>query len=112
MEKARGLTEEEQERTWMPKLWGIFLSLFSCFMLLTLYAIVQKFRLHFADVLFARALLQSFVGLVLSLFRCEPMWIKEVDDGQSLNRMRLLLFVFGFLGASFNTPDLIAFTFI
>ena len=81
-------------------------------MLLTLYAIVQKFRLHFADVLFARALLQSFVGLVLSLFRCEPMWIKEVDDGQSLNRMRLLLFVFGFLGASFNTPDLIAITFM
>ena len=106
------MTDEEQERKWRPKLWGICLSLFSCFMLLTMNTIVQKMKLHFADVLFARAVLQSFVGLVLSLFRGESVWIKEVDDGQNLNRMRLLLFAFAFLGASFNTTDLIAITFM
>ena len=81
-------------------------------MLLTMNAIVQKMKLHFADVLFARAVLQSFVGLVLSFFRGESVWIKEVDVGQNLNLMRLLLFVFAFLGASFNTTDLIAITFM
>ena len=75
-------------------------------------AIVQKMKLNFADVLFARALFQSFLGIALSLVRGESVWIKEVDDGKSLNRIRLLLFMFGFLGASFNTTDLIAITFM
>ena len=68
-------------------------------------AMVQKLKLHFDDVLFARAVVQLLVGLVLSLFRGESVWIKEVDAGQNLNRMRLLLFVFAFSGASFNTAD-------
>ena len=106
------MIDEEQERKWRQKLWGICLSFFSCSMLLTMNAIVQKLKLHFDDVLFARAVVQLLVGLVLSLFRGESVWIKEVDAGQNLNRMRLLLFVFAFSGASFNTADLIAITFM
>ena len=81
-------------------------------MLLTLNAIVQKLKLHFADVLLARAVLQSLIGLILSWLKSESLWIKEVDAGKNLNQMRLLLFVFGFLGASFNTSDLIAISFM
>ena len=106
------MTDEEQERKWRPKLWGICLSLISGTVLLAMNAIVQKMKLHFADVLFTRAVFQSFLGLVLSLFRGESVWIKEVDDGQNLYQMRILLFLFGFLAASFNTTDLIAITFI
>ena len=106
------MTDEEQERKWKPKLWGICLSLISGLTLLTMNALVQKMKLHFSDVLFTRALFQSFIGLVLSLFRGQSLWIKEVDDGQNLYRMRILLFVFGFLAATFNTTDLIAITFM
>ena len=81
-------------------------------MLLILNAIVQKMKLHFADVLFARAILQSLVGLILCWVKGESLWIKEVDAGKNLNEMRLLLFVFGLLGASFNTTDLIAVSFM
>ena len=112
MEKAREMTDEEQDRKWRPKLWGICLSLISGTVLLAMNAIVQKMKLHFADVLFTRAVFQSFLGLVLSLYRGESVWIKEVDDGQNLYQMRILLFLFGFLAASFNTTDLIAITFM
>ena len=89
------MTDEEQDRKWRPKLWGICLSLISGTVLLAMNAIVQKMKLHFADVLFTRAVFQSFLGLVLSLYRGESVWIKEVDDGQNLYQMRILLFLFG-----------------
>ena len=91
---------------------GICLSLFSCFSLITLNTIVQKLKLHFADVLLVRAVLQSSVGLILSRLKGESVWIKEVDANKNLNQTRFLLFLFGFIGASFNTTDLIAISFM
>ena len=112
LKKCSGITAEENEKNWRPKLLGICLSLFSCFSLITLNTIVQKLKLHFADVLFARALLQSSVGLFLSRLKGESVWIKEVDACKNLNRMRWLLFLFGFMGAAFNTSDLIAISYM
>ena len=112
LKKSTGLTDKEHERKWKPKLLGICLSLFSCFSLLTLNTIVQKLKLHFADVLLARAVLQSSVGLILSRLKGDSVWIKEVDTGKNLNEMRFLLFLYGFMGASFNTSDLIAISFM
>ena len=57
LEKSGGRNDEELEANWRPKLLGIFLSIFSCLGLLTLNTIVQKMKLHYADVLFVRAVL-------------------------------------------------------
>ena len=112
LNKSSGSSNEDYGKKWMSKLLGICLSLFSCFCLITLNTIVQKLKLHFADVLLVRAVLQSSVGLILSRLKGESVWIKEVDAEKNLNKMRLLLFLFGFTGASFNTTDLIAISFM
>ena len=112
MEKPKGIVEEESEKTWTSKLAGVLLSLFSALGLLSLNAIVQKMKLHFDDVLFVRAVLQSSVGLILIKIKGGSIWVKEVDKGKNLNKIRLTLFAFAFFGAAFNSTDLIAIYFM
>ena len=112
MEKSKGIVDGELEKSWTSKLIGVLFSLFSALALLILNTIVQKMNLHFDDVLFVRALLQSSVGLILIKIKGEPVLVKEVDQGKDINKIRLTFFAVALSGAIFNSTDLIAIYFM
>ena len=81
-------------------------------MLLILNTIVKYKKLHFNDVILVRAVLQTIFGLFLLLINGESFWIKDVDAGKSIYKIRIILFSYGILGAIFITSNYIAIYFM
>ena len=104
----KGNVDEELEKRWTSKLIGVLFSLFSALALLSINTIVQKMNLHFDDVLFVRAVLQTSVGLILIKMKGEPVWVTEVDQGKDINKIRITLIAMALSGAIFNSTDMIA----
>ena len=108
MEKPKANVDDELEKRWTSKLIGVLFSLFSALALLSVNTIVQKMNLHFDDVLFVRAVLQTSVGLILIKMKGEPVWVTEVDQGKDINKIRITLIAMALSGAIFNSTDMIA----
>ena len=108
LEKSSDVAEKENEEKWKAKLVGITLSFLSAFMLLILNTIVKYKKLHFNDVLLVRAVLQTIFGLFLLLINGESFWIKDVDAGKNINKIRIILFSYGVFGAIFISSNYIA----
>ena len=108
LKKNSDKIEEENEKTWKLKLIGISLSFSSALMLLILNTIVQYENLHFDDVLLVRVVLQTVFALFLLWINSESVWIKDVDIGKNISKIRILLLLYGFFGALFASTDLIA----
>ena len=108
LKKYSDKLEEENEKTWKSKLIGISLSFSSALMLLILNTIVQYENLHFDDVLLVRVVLQTVFALFLLWINSESVWIKDVDIGKNINKIRIILLLYGFFGALFASTDLIA----
>ena len=108
MEKNGCHNSEEIHSKWKSKSVGVCLSFLSALVLLAQNTTLQKMNLHFNDVLLARAVLQTVSCLILIKLKGESVWIKEVDVGNNLNQIRLMLFAYGLFGALFNATDLIA----
>lgn len=108
LKKYSEKVEEENEKTWKSKLFGMSLSFSSAVMLLILNTIVQYKHLHFDDVLFVRVVLQTVFALFLLWINGESIWIKNVDIGNNICKIRIILFLYGFFGALFASTDLIA----
>ena len=108
MEKSGGHVNEEVENKWKSKSLGVCLSFLSALVLLTQNTILQKMNLHFNDVLLMRAVLQTAAGLILIKIKGESVWIKDVDVGKNIHKIRIMLFAYGLFGALWNSTDLIA----
>ena len=108
MEKSECHVNEEGENKWKSKSLGVCLSFLSALVLLTQNTILQKMNLHFNDVLLIKAVVQILPGLIFIKIKGESVWIKDVDVGQSIHKIRIMLFTYGLFGALFNSTDLIA----
>ena len=112
LEKSSDVSEAENEKNWKAKLVGVGLSFLSAFMLLILNTIVKYKKLHFNDVLLVRAVLQTIFGLFLLAMNGESVWIKDVDVGKNIYKLRFILFSYGFFGALFISSNYIAIYFM
>ena len=112
LEKSSDVAEAENEINWKAKLVGVGLSFLSAFMLLILNTIVKYKKLHFNDVLLVRAVLQTIFGLFLLAMNGESVWIKDVDVGKNIYKLRFILFSYGFFGALFISSNYIAIYFM
>ena len=106
--KPRDCSGEELESNWKSKLLGICLAFCSVFMLLVINTIVQYYHLHYNDVLLFRVMLQIIFCIILLWMRGESAWIKDVDSGKNIHKIRAILFSYGFFGGVYTSNNFIA----
>ena len=112
LKKSSDATEAENRKNGKAKLIGIALSFLSAFMLLIINTIVKYTKLHFNDVLLVRAVLQKTLAVFLLLMNGESVWIKDVDAGKNIYKIRIILLSYGISGAIFISSNYIAIYFM
>ena len=108
IENSKDNSDDEYENGWTSKFFGVCLSLCSALMLLALNTIVQYEQLHFYDVLLIGILFQTAFGLILLCVRGESVWIREVDVGKNIYKYRIMLLLYGLIGALDYASDIIS----